>query len=103
MVTMINGKTYKTVIENNREWLNENLDLETEFSYINEAHPEYGRFYKANAIDLIEKLLFDGWRIPTSKDFYDLEWEFSYGKLKSIFNPYMTAIDENGNFYDVGC
>ena len=96
----IGGRTYKTVTTGNQEWLAENLCLETEKSYQNPEHPEFGRYYDWYAIKEIQTKLPPGWRIPSDADFNQLYKNIGGEDTAGQNLKSTTGWDGNGNGTD---
>ncbi|WP_297946532.1 FISUMP domain-containing protein [uncultured Fibrobacter sp.] len=73
------GKKYKTVVLENREWMAENLDYETPASVCGGAADscaKYGRLYPDSEY---RSVCPDGWRVPNDSDFLALRLFSGFG------------------------
>lgn len=78
----LGGKTYRTIIIGNLEWMVDNLDY-TDTNVVDRVNTWYynndettyghlGRLYTYDAAVAINNILVDGWRVPTKDDFEGL-------------------------------
>jgi uncharacterized protein (TIGR02145 family) len=94
-ITTIGGKTYKTVLIGNQEWLAENLQLDDGGVgiYTGQSSPYASeKFYNWAAAVRVSATVGDGWYLPSTDDFRTLAFQVGNG-LASTAGQYLKSRD----------
>lgn len=68
----LEGKSYNTIVISGQEWTTENYNGSQGVYYNNEVNNTHGKLLSLYDTKEISKLLSNGWRIPTIKDYVKL-------------------------------